>query len=393
MTQTRPRILAIDDTPANLITLGAVLASEFDLQIATSGAAGLALALQYPPDLILLDIMMPEMDGFEVCRRLKATPTLCQIPVIFVTALDQTDAEVKGLALGAADYISKPMNIEIARQRIRNLLERERLRAQVQAQRDLLEVRLLQLQRSQQALQESEQQFRHFFEKNSSVLLIIDPAVGHITDANEAAALFYGYSKAHLLGMPVGQINILTPDQLAYEQQQAASQQRNHFYFQHRLASGELREVEVYSTPVQSNGQLRLFSIVHDITARKRAEEKVQLAASVFTHTREGIMITSSEGSIIDVNEAFSRITGYGRDEVRGRNPRMLNSGLQKKEFYQSMWSQLNEQGYWYGEIWNRRKNGEVYAEMQTISSVRDASGRAQHYVALFSDVTSSKKT
>ena len=142
MNSQRPRILLIDDTPANLFTLGAALASEFDLQVATSGAMGLELAAEAPPDLILLDVMMPGMDGHETCRRLKADPLLQAVPVIFVTALRDSDAESQGLALGAADYLSKPINVEIARLRIRNLLERERLRKRVEAQSEQLEAQV-----------------------------------------------------------------------------------------------------------------------------------------------------------------------------------------------------------------------------------------------------------
>ena len=134
-----PAILAIDDTPENLLTLMAALGSEFRLQFATSGAMGIDLAQAAPPDLILLDVMMPQMDGYETCRRLKADPGLGSIPVIFVTALTESDAESAGLVLGAADYITKPINVEIARQRIRNLLERERLRKEVEEHRDHLE--------------------------------------------------------------------------------------------------------------------------------------------------------------------------------------------------------------------------------------------------------------
>ena len=135
----RPSILLIDDTPENLMTLRAALGPEFRLQFATSGAAGLALASEMAPDLILLDVMMPEMNGYETCRRLNAAPRLSSIPVIFVTALGDSAAESAGLALGAADYITKPINVEIARQRIDNLLEREALRKEVEAQRDHLQ--------------------------------------------------------------------------------------------------------------------------------------------------------------------------------------------------------------------------------------------------------------
>ncbi|MGZ5001407.1 MAG: EAL domain-containing protein, partial [Methylomonas sp.] len=144
---------------------------------------------------------------------------------------------------------------------------------------------------------------------------------------------------------------------------------------------------------LNAEGQpLKMHGTIQDITERKQVEEKLQLAARVFTHAREGIMITDADGTIIDVNDTFIAITGYTREEVLGRNPRLLSSGLQNREFYTALWDDLIENGYWYGEIWNRRKNGEVYALMLTISAVRDAHNTTQHYVALFSDITSLKE-
>lgn len=135
----KPKILAIDDHPLNLKTLGAALVNDYDFQVATNGRDGLALASAAKPDLILLDCMMPEMDGFEVCRRLKADTELKRIPVIFITALSEVDAETFGLELGAADYLLKPINVPIARLRIRNLLEREALRQEIEVHRNHLE--------------------------------------------------------------------------------------------------------------------------------------------------------------------------------------------------------------------------------------------------------------
>ncbi|MBT9494019.1 MAG: diguanylate cyclase [Paucibacter sp.] len=129
-----------------------------------------------------------------------------------------------------------------------------------------------------------------------------------------------------------------------------------------------------------------------EVAVRKQAEAQLQLAASVFTHAREGIMITDPQGAILDVNETFTQITGYGRDEVLGRNPRLLSSGRHDRAFYAEFWRALLEQGAWTGEIWNRRKSGEIYAEMQTISAVRDAQGQVQQYLSLFSDITSLKE-
>ncbi len=134
MTKPTRRILVIDDTPINLQLLMAALTLDFDLQVATSGAQGLEYASQAAPDLILLDVMMPEMDGFEVCQRLKADPQLKDIPVIFLTAMSDNNAESIGLVLGAADYITKPINVSIAQLRIGNLLDREALRKEIQTQ-------------------------------------------------------------------------------------------------------------------------------------------------------------------------------------------------------------------------------------------------------------------
>ncbi|MCO5103945.1 MAG: EAL domain-containing protein [Burkholderiaceae bacterium] len=125
----------------------------------------------------------------------------------------------------------------------------------------------------------------------------------------------------------------------------------------------------------------------------QRRQDNLQVAASVFTHAREGISITDPAGKIIDVNEAFTRITGYSREEIIGRNPRILQSGRQSPEFYAAMWKAISTRGHWSGEIWNRRKDGSLFLEVITISAVRNAQGVLQHYVAVFTDVTSERDT
>jgi diguanylate cyclase (GGDEF)-like protein/PAS domain S-box-containing protein len=149
-------------------------------------------------------------------------------------------------------------------------------------------------------------------------------------------------------------------------------------------------EVRPWRTGDDAIGGIMIFS--EDITRSKQSEERLHLAASVFTHASEGITITDVNGNILDVNDAFTRITGYSREEVVGKNPRILNSGRQTREFYSEMWNKLLLKGHWAGEIWNRAKDGRVYAEMLTISAVRDAAGQTQQYVAMFSDITSIKE-
>ncbi len=135
-----------------------------------------------------------------------------------------------------------------------------------------------------------------------------------------------------------------------------------------------------------------LIGLASDVTERKAAERKLTLASKVFTEAAEGIIIADANVNIVDVNAAFTSITGYSRDEVIGQNPRLLNSGRQSPEFYAAMWRDIESKGHWSGEIWNRCKSGEVYAELLSISVVTDENGVPNHYVSLFSDITAFKE-
>ena len=150
------------------------------------------------------------------------------------------------------------------------------------------------------------------------------------------------------------------------------------------------RELRPWLTGTGAIGGIIIFS--EDVTRQKHAEERLHLAANVFTHASEGILITDAAGRILDVNEAFTRITGYTRDEVLGRNPRLLQSGRYSSEFYADMWRQLIDSGSWSGEIWNRAKSGRIFAENLTINAVPDENGKPRQFVALFSDITSLKE-
>lgn len=117
------------------------------------------------------------------------------------------------------------------------------------------------------------------------------------------------------------------------------------------------------------------------------------LHARIFAHAREGMAITDRAGRIVDVNPAFTALTGYARDEVIGRSPSLLKSDMQDGAYYVEMWRALTASGHWQGDIWNRKKSGELYAERLSISALRDAAGMVTHYVAIFSDITSDKES
>jgi len=158
--------------------------------------------------------------------------------------------------------------------------------------------------------------------------------------------------------------------------------------------SGEPGYVQTSRWPLfNAQGEVEsIFGIGRDVTQARQAQDNLQLAANVFTHAREGIVIADAQGLIVDVNAAFCRITGYSLDEVRGRNPSVLSSGLQSAAFYKSMWRAIQTEGYWSGEIWNRHKNGQVFAEILTISAVRGDDQQIKNYVALFTDITQIKE-
>ncbi|MEI6734667.1 MAG: diguanylate cyclase, partial [Comamonadaceae bacterium] len=219
--------------------------------------------------------------------------------------------------------------------------------------------------------------------------LVTISAEGKITDVNEASVKVTGIAREALLGTDFAQY-FTDPKKASEGYQQVFAKG---FVTDYPLAihhiSGRITDV-LYNASVYRDEQgrvLGVFAAARDVTERKKAESYIQ-AASVFTYAREGIIITDTDGTILNVNDSFVRITGYGREEVLGQNPRLLKSGRQDEAYYVAMWRHLIDKGHWYGEIWNKRKNGEVYAEMLTITAVYGSNGKTQHYVALFTDIT-----
>ncbi len=132
--------------------------------------------------------------------------------------------------------------------------------------------------------------------------------------------------------------------------------------------------------------------IIEDISQRMRDTERLRLSSKIFDNTQEGILVTDIDGNILAVNQAFVAVTGYSVDEALGSKPNLLNSGRHDALFYREMWQALIEHGQWRGEIWNRRKNGEIYPEWINISAIHDDNGVVSHFVAIFSDISKVKE-
>ena len=151
------------------------------------------------------------------------------------------------------------------------------------------------------------------------------------------------------------------------------------------LTQGKIIEREADGTPL-------LMAGTHtDISERKRNEAALQQAATVFESTREGVLITDADVCIVKVNRAFTQLTGYSEADVLGKKPSLLNSGRNSKEGYAAMWQDINASGYWQGELWNRRKNGEIFPVLISINAVKDGSGKVTNYVGVSMDISTLK--
>ncbi|WP_445004938.1 bifunctional diguanylate cyclase/phosphodiesterase [Halomonas mongoliensis] len=155
---------------------------------------------------------------------------------------------------------------------------------------------------------------------------------------------------------------------------------------------GEPRQFHSVLSPLREPGEGAggALALVRDVTDERATEAQLRIAATAF-ETHLGMLITDGNGRILKVNETFTRITGYSEAEVLGRNPRLLSSGLHDGAFYRRLWCSVLSSGSWQGEVWNRRKNGELFPEWLTLSAVRDTEGKPTHFVATFSDLTERK--
>jgi two-component system NtrC family sensor kinase len=262
--QKKQTILLVDDTPANLKMVGDFLTdSGFEVRVAKSGLQALKILENISPDMILLDVMMPEIDGFETCRRLKAWEKTKYIPVIFMTAISDfanPENKVKGLKLGAVDYISKPIQLDEVLARITNHLQLRSLTKQIQEQRVLLEA---------------------IFNESADAIFLVNPETGWIIDCNQRAVeLFEAESKEELLNIEGQSLQKkrFSPGELSFildeiERQGFSSRELEYVTKKGKILWGNMAAKQIYVAGEKIN-----FVWVTDITERKQAEEALRLS-------------------------------------------------------------------------------------------------------------------
>ncbi len=374
--QPPPLVLVVDDDVFMRGMLQNLLEEQgYRVTEAQNGVNALEEFQHCYPDLVLMDAAMPVMDGFMACAQLKQLETGADIPVIMITALDDEQSVNKAFESGATEYITKPVHWAVLRHRVEIILH---------------------ARQSAAALQASEARFRGIFEQAAMGIALIT-MTGQLIQSNPAAKKMLGIESADLRGKLFNKF--FYPYDTAVERefyQQLLAGERDYYQMEKyffrkntpilwaRLTTSLVREAD--------NTPQFIIQMIEDITERKRAQAKQRLAAKVFETTSDGIMITNAEGHIIDVNQAFLALTGYSYDEVLDKNPRILQSGHHDRVFYEEMWAATRETGRWRGEIWNQRKNGEVYSSWMSMSAVRGEHNEVTHYVAVYSDLSALKQ-
>jgi len=217
-----------------------------------------------------------------------------------------------------------------------------------------------------------------------------------IVSVNQGMEKTFGYTTDDLIGKSTA---VLYESEEEFDRQgrlrfnTTAPKNTEPYKVNYRHKNGQIFEGETLGTVVHKlqDTVLGYIGVIRNVDFRKQADDKLKLAASVFTHALEGITITDATGAIIEVNDSFSLITGYSREEALGKNPRFLQSGRNGVDFYQTFWKKLQEEKNWSGEIWNRRKSGEIFAQLMTVSAVCDEHDNVLYYVSLFNDISQIK--
>jgi len=260
--------------------------------------------------------------------------------------------------------------------------------------------RVVRQRRADAAMRQSEQRHRLLADNAVDVIWTID-FDGCLTYVSPSVEKLLGYTSDDIMQKSLAQV--LCPGSLGLALQRLAD-------YQASLAAGEplapfkgefempCKDGTTVWTEVTTSGlrnaegdYIGIVGVSRDITERRAQQAQSRIAASVFEHSREGIVVTNASGAIVLVNGAFIEITGFKQAEVLGQNPRLLKSGRQSPEFYVKMWEQLTSAGHWAGEIWNRQKDGTLYPEWLAITAIRNAIGVTTHYVGSFSDLSSAK--
>jgi diguanylate cyclase (GGDEF)-like protein/PAS domain S-box-containing protein len=327
-------------------------------------------------DLILSNANLSEISPQEALELLEKQ----QLDIPFILVSDHIGEEkvVSLLKAGANDFVNFN-NLSRLTPAIERELKEARLRQEAEA--------------TKEALHRSENRYRQLVDDSPIPILLIQK--NHIVYLNESSRQALALDKqANLINQPVSSLFTSESRELLYTRLNSLENRVGQpFEATFRRTDGKEMHVEVLASSVEHEGAPATQLVFTDITQRKESEAKLQQAVQIIEHTMEGVVITDNDGLITSVNPAFCEITGYSEAEIIHQHLDTLKSERHPQEFSDEVWDKIRQSGSWRGEVWNQRKNGEVYPVWMTISSVRDEHDSILHYVAVFSDITSIKQS
>ena len=245
---------------------------------------------------------------------------------------------------------------------------------------------------AEQELRQSEERYKALFENQHTVMLLIDPETGEIKDANPAACTYYGWSYLDLCTKKIWDLNTLNPDESKFNMQQALNQKSNQFNFKHKLRNGELRDVEVFSNPVQIKESKLLFAIVNDITKRKLTEQEILKFRTITDQANYGSAINSLDGNILYINDTLARMHGYETFELQGKKLTIFHN-QEQLPIINELVDQLKRTGsFSTREVWHTRRDGTVFPTLMNAVVIYDANNVPQFLSATAIDISELKQ-
>lgn len=267
-----------------------------------------------------------------------------------------------------------------------------------QIEHELVDIHERRARVSQRQLLSAEARWRQIFHQAAQFMGVLSDT-GHLLEVNASALDLIGVEREAVLGKafwdtPWWRHDAAQQERLRQAIRTALSGQTVAFEASHRDKNGQTRWISFQLRPLDQEGRapVRLLAEGSDITAHHEAARQLRLAAGVFTHSHDAILITDPVGIIVDVNPAFCRLTGYERDAVVGQHARLLNSGHHDTGFFEHMFREVDRHGYWQGEVMNRRRDGSAVLVLMTVSAVRNEAGEISQYIGLFADITDKKQ-
>jgi len=237
--------------------------------------------------------------------------------------------------------------------------------------------------KTEAALKSSESRYRQMFKSNMAIKLVVDLDNFYIEDANPAAAKFYGYSLNQLKGMSLEKINILSREKLNNLIAQTREQNLGFYSCPHKLSNGEIRFVEVRDGPMEIEGRQLLYSIIHDITASKEAENQILVASKMFDYSTDAVMLINDKNQVVSVNYAFTQITGYQQSEIQNKSPEIILASQETTLLNKKVLKSIKENGQWKGELWHRLKDGQSKPLSVSVNNISHKNTNASSYVVM----------